>query len=352
MHNQYGASVEAEAGVQQNSVELDYELDTGASITELIDMYGYRGAMELIDAQVAQIEAEHPEPSLIEKTREGIDEIALDIQTSYIAHGGDSSLANILFHGVGGLLQDMNHPSLALDSWGNSVKDAPIGYVNFLAGSSSMAIAKLVGDQDMVNYEYERSMDGLESAAIGTFNAISMGRSRVLTGGVPVAKKGGLSSLKDSIDYISYGVKPYNQAKEYGRFLNSGFTPMQAKYLSEPYPLTGMGSHFIPKRSALYKSSPTWLSESSFNVVRPNVSRGAFYEYHFAVDSRYFGSAIARKGGAGSWSGKRIGLETLPLPAKVWYGMPTRTKVAIAGTSGAIAYGSYSSIRSGKVGPN
>jgi hypothetical protein len=54
------------------------------------------------------------------------------------------------------------------------------------------------------------------------------------------------------------------QFDEYMRYRGQGFTPAQAKYLTQPY--DGMGHHFIARRYGL----PSIISESPFNLLKPN----------------------------------------------------------------------------------
>ena len=90
---------------------------------------------------------------------------------------------------------------------------------------------------------------------------------------------------------------------EYRRFRGQGFTPTQARYLTEPYPSTGMGHHFIPRRMPI----PDFIIENPLNIMGRGMSRGRFYERHFLGDSSFFGTAFPRRIG-GIWSGNAAGL--------------------------------------------
>jgi Pretoxin HINT domain len=119
----------------------------------------------------------------------------------------------------------------------------------------------------------------------------------------------------------------------YMRFRSMGFSPAQAKYLAEPYPSSGMGSHFFPRKAWGFQL-PKWLGDSPLNVLRPQgISRGDFYELHFKVDPRYYGSAFPRKIG-GSWRGKALGIERYDLAGRIWYGSPAPLKLTVGGALG------------------
>jgi RHS repeat-associated protein len=116
---------------------------------------------------------------------------------------------------------------------------------------------------------------------------------------------------------------------EYMHFRSQGFTPAQAKYLTQPY--QGMGHHFIPRRWGL----PGVITESPLNVMRPSgISYGRFYERHFLADPHFGGAAFPERIG-GAWSGTAAGLEKPVLPMRLWYGSPGALKAA----SGAAAVG-------------
>ena len=141
---------------------------------------------------------------------------------------------------------------------------------------------------------------------------------------------------------------------EYRRFRGQGFTPAQAKYLTEPYPLERDGHHFpIPQKLAEKWNLPDWLRDSPFNVLRPNgISRGRFYELHYRVDPSYHGSGFPRSIG-GAWSGRAIGLQRYEGLTRLWYGTPGSLKVAggviiVVGTASGGYYFLFVPDRSGE----
>ncbi|MDD4890785.1 MAG: hypothetical protein PHU85_12755, partial [Phycisphaerae bacterium] len=123
------------------------------------------------------------------------------------------------------------------------------------------------------------------------------------------------------------------QFGEYMHFRGQGFTPGQAKYLTQPY--DGWGHHFLPRRWDL----PEIISESPLNVMKPEgISIGRFYERHYFADLNWKGTAFPDAIG-GSWSGKAIGLQRPGLPGRLWYGSPAALKVTAGGAAAAGAGG-------------
>jgi hypothetical protein len=124
------------------------------------------------------------------------------------------------------------------------------------------------------------------------------------------------------------------QFDEYLRFRGQGFTPAQAKYLTQPY--EGMGHHFIPRRWGL----PGVITKNALNVMKPEgISIGRFYERHYYADLNWKGTAFPEAIG-GSWSGSAIGLQRPGVVGRLWYASPTPLKVtagagAAAGAGGA-----------------
>ena len=119
------------------------------------------------------------------------------------------------------------------------------------------------------------------------------------------------------------------------KFLDQGFTPAQAEYLTRPY--EGMGHHFIGQRYGL----PEIISESPLNVMKPNgISIGDFYERHFLADPYFYGAKFPNSIG-GSWSGNALGLQKPGLMGRLWYGSPDALKItagAGAAAGGASLY--------------
>ena len=118
---------------------------------------------------------------------------------------------------------------------------------------------------------------------------------------------------------------------EYSGYRGQGFTPAQAKYLTEPY--ERMGHHFVGRRYGL----PDVLSESPLNVMKPDgISIGQFYERHFMADPYFYGAKFPNSIG-GSWSGNALGLQKPGLMGRLWYGSPGALKVTAG--AGAAAGG-------------
>ena len=115
---------------------------------------------------------------------------------------------------------------------------------------------------------------------------------------------------------------------EYMRYRSQGFTPAQAKYLTEPYP--GWGHHFVPRQL----DWPLWYSESPLNIPKPrDISRGEFYELHYLVDLDFHGAKFPSRIG-GVWRGETIGLQKYGMLNRLWYGSPRPLKFLIGGAVG------------------
>ncbi len=126
------------------------------------------------------------------------------------------------------------------------------------------------------------------------------------------------------------------QFDEYMHFRNQGFTPAQAKYLTQPYGKRA-GHHFpIPQRVGR-AVLPDAVVDSRFNVLRPRgISLGRFYELHYRVDP-YFNYARFPRSIGGGWNGNTLGLERYSGLQRIWYATPGPTKVA--GGTGIIVVG-------------
>ena len=108
---------------------------------------------------------------------------------------------------------------------------------------------------------------------------------------------------------------------EYMRFRNQGFTPAQAKYLSQPY--NGVGHHF-PITQALARNwrLPNWIRDNPLNVLKPDgISRGRFYERHYQVDPDFYSANFPKRIGGGNWDGSSIGLTKYGPFLQTWSGL-------------------------------
>jgi hypothetical protein len=143
------------------------------------------------------------------------------------------------------------------------------------------------------------------------------------------------------------GLVTLSEAAGAAKFAGQGFSPAEAARLAEPY--DGMGHHFFP-RSGLPPSVegvsmpdslvgwqlPTWLSDSAFNVLKPNnMHKGDFYELHYRVDPDFKGTKIFR--GRPGWSGAALGLKDKQygLLGRLWHGSPAPLNAAV-GVTGAV----------------
>ncbi len=135
-------------------------------------------------------------------------------------------------------------------------------------------------------------------------------------------------------------VKGLSRAANVGndaKYLAQGHNPETAAYLAEPYPASGMGSHFVPRRTRLPESFgggplPKSYMDGPFNrLAPPGISRGDMYELHYSVDPKFHVARLPRKVGGGVWHGGKIGLENYGLPARLWHGSPAPLKARIGG---------------------
>ncbi|MGC3969795.1 MAG: RHS repeat-associated core domain-containing protein [Pirellulales bacterium] len=123
---------------------------------------------------------------------------------------------------------------------------------------------------------------------------------------------------------------------EYRHFRAQGFTPKQARYLTEPYPATAQGHHFpISQKTARDWGLPDGIKDSQFNVLRPNgISRGRFYELHYMVDRSFHNANFPPRIG-GQWTGGRLGLQRYEGLVRIWHATPGSLKaIGAAGTVG------------------
>jgi hypothetical protein len=93
-------------------------------------------------------------------------------------------------------------------------------------------------------------------------------------------------------------------------------------------------SSLVPRKIKLPKN----ISDSSFNVLKPGgMSRGDFYELHFKVDPKFKTANFPQDIG-GIWDGREIvGLKKYDRLGRLWYGSPTKLKVAAGAAAGGAA---------------
>lgn len=127
------------------------------------------------------------------------------------------------------------------------------------------------------------------------------------------------------------------------KYLAQGFGLKGATRLAEPYPKSGMGSHFLARRTRL----PKWLGggplpksymDGPFNkLVPPEISIGDMYERHYGVDPQFHGT----RAGGERWSGRDLGLKRYGPLGQVWYGSPAPLKARVGGLGMAAGTGFY-----------
>jgi hypothetical protein len=121
------------------------------------------------------------------------------------------------------------------------------------------------------------------------------------------------------------------------RYLAAGYKPETLAYLDQPYPSTGMASHFVGRRYGLPKA----FTDSTYNVLRPpGASRRQMYEEHYRVDDRFHGAKLPAEF-AQHWSAKRLGLERYGPNGQVWYGSPAPLKARVGGAGAAMGSLAY-----------
>jgi len=136
---------------------------------------------------------------------------------------------------------------------------------------------------------------------------------------------------------------------EYARLRARGDSPAMADYLSDPYPRTGMGSHFVA-RSAKFPNKvlgiplpesiagqplPRGFIESRFNVFKPEgVSRDQLYTDHFGYDGDFYGAFMPpRVNGGKGWRGRELGVRRYGPVERLVKGAPAPLKTAVGGAA-------------------
>lgn len=145
--------------------------------------------------------------------------------------------------------------------------------------------------------------------------------------------------LAKSLKGISRGANVGNTEK----YLAQGFGPLAAAHLAKPYPARNMGHHFISRDYRLPEllgggPLPRGYSDGPFNKLSPpDISRGDFYELHYAVDPRYGGGRLLKEG----WSGKKLGLRKYGPAGRLWHGSPGPLKARVGGLTAAAGGGMH-----------
>lgn len=132
-------------------------------------------------------------------------------------------------------------------------------------------------------------------------------------------------------------VKGFGRASNVGnaeRYIAQGFTPEAAAHLAQPYPASNMGHHFIPRRTRLGDTAISReYMDGPFNRLAPeDKSRGEFYELHYSVDPKFYGTRVLGE----RWSGRDLGLPRYGLAGQLWYGSPPPLKARVGGLGAAV----------------
>ncbi|MBL8553968.1 MAG: hypothetical protein JNL41_06790 [Phenylobacterium sp.] len=132
------------------------------------------------------------------------------------------------------------------------------------------------------------------------------------------------------------------------KYLAQGFGPKAAAYLAEPYPASGMGSHYVPRRARLPEilgggPLPKSYMDGPFNrLAPPGISRGDMYELHYQVDPRFNVARLPREVGGGVWQGGKIDLERYDQLGRLWHGAPPPLKARVGGLGAGAGGALYS----------
>ena len=151
--------------------------------------------------------------------------------------------------------------------------------------------------------------------------------------------------LAKSMRGINRGANVGNTEK----YLAQGFSQPAAAHLAKVYPETNMGHHFIRRAYRLPDllgggPLPRSYSDGPFNKLSPpGISRGDFYELHYAVDPKFWGGTLLKEG----WSGKKLGLRKYGLAGRIWNGSPGPLKARVGGLTAA-AGGGFHDLEEGK----
>ncbi len=139
---------------------------------------------------------------------------------------------------------------------------------------------------------------------------------------------------------VAKGVKGLSRAANVGndaKYMAQGFGPKAAAYLAEPYPASGMGSHYVPRRARLPKefgggALPKSYMDGPFNrLAPPGISRGDLYELHYKVDPRFSVARLPGRVGGGAWHGGKVDLDRYGQLGRLWHGSPAPLKARVGG---------------------
>lgn len=225
------------------------------------------------------------------------------------------------------------------------------GIVN-LGGGVADYIQKGVDDPSSVvrdirekGQEWRRDLDPSATPVEPTFNA-ELGRNfNIGQNQGELAFNVGSLVLGGPAAKAVKGVAEVSNLGNVERYVAQGFGPRAAARLAEPYPATGMGSHFISRDTKLPSflgggPLPQSYMDGPFNkLAPPGSSIGDMYELHFAVDPRFYGT----RAGGERWSGRDLGLPRYGPLGQLWYGSPAPLKARIGGLGAATGNGLHDS---------
>jgi len=132
------------------------------------------------------------------------------------------------------------------------------------------------------------------------------------------------------------------------KYQAQGFGPKAAAYLAKPYPASGMGSHYVPRRARLPKvlgggPLPRSYMDGPFNrLAPPGISRGDMYELHYQVDPKFSVARLPRDVGGGIWHGGKLSLERYGPAGRLWHGAPAPLKARVGGLGASVGGAVYS----------
>lgn len=203
---------------------------------------------------------------------------------------------------------------------------------------------RVVRDFDEMGQQWRRALDPTATPAAPTFEGdlrrnLDIGQNQgelafdvgSLVVGGPAAK-----AVK--------GLPRVSNVGNVERYAAQGFSPRAAAHLAEPYPLSNMGSHFVPRDTKLPEflgggPLPKSYIDSAFNVLKPEgISRGDFYEIHYKVDPRFHGTGVIP---GEPWRGSALGLNKYGPAGRVWHGSPPALKARVGGLGASAGRAMY-----------
>jgi RHS repeat-associated protein len=240
-----------------------------------------------------------------------------------------------------------NNPLLFTDTSGEDWWDDVKGIASAIWNSTrNAAVGAVVGVRALHNPRRHREM--VVSTVVYLGNAVTdygaKGVGGVANDVLAQGERGALEVLTEAVFGAGLDLAPFASgiglpatapAPTVDTYLAQGFSTAQATYLAQPY--EGMGHHFLPRRWQL----PSPLADSPLaRQSGSGMTRGEFYEFHYKVDTRFFGARFPDAVG-GHWSGSALGLQKYGVFGRLWYGSPTALKTVVGGAAAAGARLAY-----------